>query len=354
MTNCYDNNTLPMPVSFPADWKACRREIMETLCREEYGLLPPPPDRIENEILLKSGDFCAGKADFIKIQLTTWVGDRCASFPFSLTIPKNSRPVPAVVFLNFRSLVPDEYLPIEEICDHGTAVASVCYTDVSSDDGNFSNGLSALFAEEGERVPNAPGKLIVWAWAAMRILDFLLTCPQLDSNRIAVGGHSRLGKTALLAGGLDERFYAVWSNDSGCSGAALSRGKNGERIGDITHSFPYWFCPQYASWSEKEELAPFDQHWLLMLTAPRLLYVASAQQDDWADPSAEYRGCTAASAAWERLGFSGLRADSMPPVNSPLHDGRIGYHIRSGTHAVSRYDWMGFLHFLDQQNTFNK
>lgn len=348
MTNDIRFSALPMPAPFE-DREMCRRQIIDLLCREEYGFLPPPPDRMQAETLLECGDFCAGKAFIRSVRLTVWANGRSASFPFSLTAPWSGSPLPAVVFLNFRSSVPDEYLPIEEICDHGTAVASVCYTDVSSDDGNFTDGIAALFAEEGRRAADAPGKLMIWAWAAMRVLDYLLTCPELDSSRIAVGGHSRLGKTALLAGGLDERFYAVWSNDSGCSGAALSRNKTGERIADITRNFPYWFCPRYASWAEKEEQAPFDQHWLLMLTAPRPLYVASAQLDDWADPAAEFRGCACASAAWERLGFPGLGAEEMPPVNSPLRKGRIGYHIRSGTHAVSRYDWTEFLAFLSSQ-----
>ena len=280
------------------------------------------------------------------MQLTASLCGREFSFPFTYVLPLAEKPVPAVVFVNFRPNVPDEYLPTEEICDSGVAAASFWYEDVTSDSGDFESGLAGVWYQGRARGPQDPGKIAFWAWAAMRVLDWLLTRPEIDPAQIAVAGHSRLGKTALFAGAMDGRFCAAYSNNSGCGGAALSRGKAGESIARITEVFPFWFCPAFADFAGREEALPFDQHALLALMAPRLLYVASAGEDAWADPDSEFLGCAAASAAWEKLGRKGLTApDRLPQEGDSFHAGSIGYHLRPGTHYLSRYDWGQFLKF---------
>lgn len=322
-----------------------RKGWIHLLCSDEYGWLPPSPEKLTWEETVVKEDFLAGKAPLKRVELTAVLETGNFTFPVYSVIPKkwDGR---LVVLMNFRDHVPDEYLPSEEICDQGCGVLSFCYQDVTTDDGDFSNGLAgALHADRSQG--NAPGKLMMWAWAAMRVLDYGLTIPGASADKTAVAGHSRLGKAALLAGGLDKRFACVYANESGCSGAAVSRGKQGETVRAICDKFPFWFCPAYRKYADREDALPFDQHMLLALTAPRRLYVGSAAEDLWADPDSEYLGCAAASPEWELYGEKGFVCeDRLPKAGDVFHGGKIGYHLREGRHYLSREDWIKFLDFF--------
>ncbi|NMP38438.1 MAG: hypothetical protein GX051_10030 [Clostridiales bacterium] len=320
-------------VKTASDWRDRRQEILEILQQNEYGVFPPPPDTFTSELLERRDSFCADKASLEKHLLCVSVGKKDFSFPVYRLMPKNINNPKAFVFINFRDNIPDEYFPAEEIIDNGFAVYSFCYKDVSCDNGDFSSGAAGMFFDSAKRSVNAPGKLSIWAWAASRVMDFVISDGVCDIRNVAVIGHSRLGKTALLAAASDERFSCAVSNNSGCAGAALERGKQGERVKDIVKSFPFWFCPRYADYAGNEGAMPFDQHFLLALIAPRRVYVSSAEEDTWADPSAEYASCVLASQVWELLGTKGL-------------GGCEGYHLRPGTHYLSRYDWQQFMKYL--------
>ena len=323
------------PVKTPDDWRARRKELIETLSREEFGFTPGAPEKVTGDIE-KSADAFANKAVQQTVRLSFDTPNGSFSFPFTLVVPKAVKKAPVFVCVAFQPDVPGAYLPAEEIIDHGFAIANIFYKDVT-DDGPACDGLAALYPRDEK---TGWGKIGMWAFAASRVLDYLETRDDIDAARACVIGHSRLGKTALWCGAQDERFSMVVSNDSGCAGAAISRGKIGESVDRIAGVFPYWFCGNYQAWRGRDHDAPFDQHMLLALVAPRRLYVCSAEEDAWADPESEFLGCVAASEAWTVQRVPGLiTPDELPGVGVPLMDGGICYHMRAGSHFLSRTDW---------------
>ena len=372
-------------------WQRRRNEMRKILAEEEYGFAPT--GRLDNQLddptvvscrETKKPDInlCAGKVrgEWFDVAFPTPTGE--FSFPVCLFVPNykigcpsnrnlNRDKCPLILHINFRPDVPDKYLPLEELTDAGFAIAQIYYKDVTSDDGDYTNGLAGCYPEYGtaeeNRTPTAWGKLRMWAFAASRLLDVLVRRDDIDPDKIVVAGHSRLGKTALLAAAMDDRFAGACSNDSGCSGAAITRSKIGETVEAITRAFPFWFCPNYRQYANREYEMPFDQHFLTALIAPRPVCIGSAWEDSWADPAREFLTAVLTGGVNTFLD-SGVvptydnvqdnRMLSLPFDRYPCAgeaytfgggsvqaSGRVHYHLRHGTHYFSREDWNHYLAF---------
>jgi hypothetical protein len=236
---------------------------------------------------------------------------------------------------------------VEKILAAGYGLATVDYNDIEPDFvGGMKYGIRPLYFKPGQSEPAADewGAIAAWAWAASRAMDYLEKDPEVDGGRVALFGHSRLGKTALWAGARDTRFSLVIANESGEGGAAISRRNYGERTQDLNTRFPHWFDGNFKKYNGREEEMPFDSHMLLSLMAPRGLYVASAEEDRWSDPRGEFLGAAYASPVWELFGRKGIGTMEMPKLHQPVGE-HVRYHIRAGKHDVTAYDWEQYLKF---------
>ena len=342
------------------DWEAERRpELLHLIAENVYGFCPTS-DQYKVSFSKASPDCESMDGMAIRKMVNVTVSAKYGdfTFPFVLFIPKNAKgKCPATLFINNRDpelIDPDrkvisEFWPAEEIVKRGYAAAAFHTQTVDTDvDDGFENGIIRIFEKDlKNRSADAWATIAAWAFGASRILDYLVTDEMIDSKHISIIGHSRGGKTALWAGANDERFYSVYSNDSGCSGAALTREKIGEHLLNINTAMPFWFNENYKAYNGREREMPFDQHMLLALIAPRPLYVASASLDDWSDPKSEYKSLYLANEVYKVYGYDANLPSALPEPEQQIIFERMGHHIRIGEHNLTGYDWNLYLNFLD-------
>lgn len=371
-------------IDSPEQWNSRRRpELLQLFEEHVFGKLPAKPVTLKTT-LRSEHPVLNGLA--IRRELTVWFSDAPNGPRMELLIyaPSGSRqPVPAFLGYNFNGNHAIETDPslhiteswvrnnkelgisenrateasrgseahrwaVEKIVRRGYGLVTIYYGDVDPDfDDGFRNGVHAILEDgSGPRAGDAGGSISAWAWGLSRALDILEQDPAIDARRVAVFGHSRLGKTSLWAGANDPRFAMVISNNSGCGGAALSKRWYGETVARINTSFPHWFCLNHRKYNDNEQAMPIDHHQLIALCAPRPVYVASAVEDKWADPYGEFLGLYHAGPAFQLLGRKPLPSAELPPVDHPVMTD-VGYHIRSGVHDVTDYDWEQYLTFAD-------
>jgi len=327
-------------------WPRRRVEILDILQLHQYGYMPDTPAAVQGEVVSVDKHCCAGHARLEQLRISFDTPKGKFSFPMHYFCPTAQGRHPLIILLNFSANVYDPYYPAEEIIDNGFALAVIHYASVTSDTPDMADGLSGCYARSASA---SWGKIAMWAWAASRAADYLLTRPEVDGDNMAVIGHSRLGKAALVCGAMDERFRFTLANNPGCGGDAPERGKRpgSETLLEMNKMFPHWLCGNCAKLSENPEERPLDQHFLLAAIAPRFVAVCGAQEDQWADPYGGQRGCAAASEAWELLGLPGyVGPEEAAKPGDAFLEGHIGYALRDGEHFLSRRDWLVYMEFM--------
>jgi hypothetical protein len=363
-------------------WLRQRRPELKALFQHYmYGYAPPAPAKVDTKIERQDRRYFGGKATKKELTLAFGPPD-CPKIRLLLVVP-NGRTGPAPVFVGMNfcgnyALVDDPDVPrpggwvypgqpgvsdsrateagrgkqadvwdLEGTVGCGYAVATFYNGDVDPDRPDLREGIQPHLRTGKEPGPHDWGTIAAWAWGIGRAVDYLVTDPDLARGRIAVVGHSRLGKAALLAAALDERVALAIPHQAGCGGTAPSRGKVGESVKQINDRFPHWFCGAFKEFNDRPERLPFDQHCLVALVAPRPVLFTNAVEDAWANPRGQFDVLRAADPVYRFLGVEGLSAERMPEPGR-LVDSRLGYFIRPGKHSMGKEDWRVFLDFADK------
>lgn len=388
--------TLPDPLTLVSGakvtdteaWKAKRRpELVRLFETHMHGRSPARPANLKFEVTATDKNALGGKATRKEITVRFGGEPDAASMHLLLYIPNRARgPVPAFVGVNFEGnhtvtgdpgiTITEQWVwnskekrsermrpaestrdkrvgswAVETLLARGYALATIPRADIEPDYAEgWRHGVRGYFLRQAGKTEFAPddwGAVSAWAWGLSRALDYLETDKDIDAKQVIAMGHSRMGKAALWAGASDERFAGVIANNSGESGAAISRRWFGETVERINTSFPHWFCANYKRYNKDVAALPVDAHLLVALVAPRPVYIASAAEDTWADPKGEFLAAKHAEPVYRLFGKAGLGVEEWPALDQPV--GKVvSYHVRRGKHDVLAYDWEQYLNFADR------
>ncbi len=349
------------------------------LLSQVYGSIPDATPTKLISARKVDGDFLHGKADFYEVQLELTIGDKAFRQDVHFVVPKTAGTHPVILgagscpnhltLPGFPASVPEgvsypgycdssgfskdlahfifgryvETPPLEQLIDHGFAYGAYYPGMVVPDDSE--TGMAALTEIRKGQMTHGPYAAIgIWAWVASRLTDYIETSPVLDENRVILFGHSRMGKSSLLAGALDNRIAGVIAHQSGTGGASLQKNDVGESIAQITKSYPHWFTPSYELYTDRAQDMPFDQHALVAMMAPRPLLLGNSNRDKWADPRGSFAAARAAGEVYELYGKDGFNAKSLKDFQK---DALLAFQFRPGTHGITPEDWTPFLAWLD-------
>ncbi|QJW94575.1 glucuronyl esterase domain-containing protein [Frigoriglobus tundricola] len=393
-------DTLPSTAEFPdplvmrdgtkiatkKDWEEKRRpELKELFQHYMYGRFPAKPEKVTAKVLFEDTKALGGKGTLREVELT-FGPPEWPKLYLLIAAPNGTPPVACFVGPNFGGnhlltaheqvrvptvWVPGGYpgvekgtnrataegrgkqadtWPLQQIVESGYAVATFYCGDVQPDRPGVSEGMRATLPAAKDAPPaDETATVMWWAWGCHRAVDFLVTDPRTDAKRLAVVGHSRLGKTALLAGAFDDRIAVVIPHQSGCGGAGPSRSKNpkAEPVKRITTVFPHWFCANFRAFGDDTTKIPFDQHSLVAICAPRPVLATNADDDQWANPPGQFDVLTAAAPVYRLYGDARPVAAKLPETGT-LADERLGYFVRAGKHSMTPDDWKVFTRYADK------
>lgn len=348
-------------------WMNKRRpQILSLFGNLVYGCVPEPPSPIETQftVLKTDPDFMGGKATRKDVQIRFSNDRGRADMLILIFVPNQaSKPAPAFMKHSFNDTKSHDFeahphqpsrlrngWPLGEFFDRGYGFVAVYQQDlVGHNEVEFLNSIHRLFYRKGQSFPKANewGVLSAVAWGGMRAMDYLETDDDIDQTRVAIMGHSKMGKATLWTAAQDQRFAMAISAQSGCAGAALWRRRSGETLEKMVTRFPYWLCRNAWKFVNQEDDLPVDQHMLLACIAPRPVYVHSGLDDTWADGRGEFLSAYHASEVYRLLGKKGLTSESLPPLGEAIVTSDVGYHMRPGGHSITMYDWQRFLDFAD-------
>jgi hypothetical protein len=360
--------------------KKRRKEIISLLKTEMYGTMPKKPKRMVFKVFDVDSNALNGKATRKQVRV---IFDKKVDSVFMdilIYIPnKVKQSVPLILGLNFagnqealndpKIKITESWVgkkskgainnkaseesrgystgvfPIERMIDEGYAAATIYAGDIDPDNFNLTNAVQSLYPKLQNRKDNF-STIGAWAWGLSRAMDYFEKDSQIDEKRVVLTGLSRLGKAALWAGALDQRFAMVISTESGKGGDALFKREFGESVDRITKVFPQWFCANFSKYANNVPQMPFDQHMVLALVAPRPLYIGTAQEDLNEDPKGEFLSLKAAEPVYKLYGFKGLPINELPKVNQPVNTDKLGFHLREGKHGITAYDWDNYFVFI--------
>ena len=339
-------------------WKDVRRpEILKLFEENVYGQVPKDFDKINFSIINKNEHALNGDATYKEVDIEVYRNNDKINIRLFLFVPNNiSKPAPTFLVINHRGVKTmdvtrenrDDFWPVEEVISSGYALAGFDVIDVAPDHKvDYSKEVLEKLYPEHLGMKNGMRALGAWGWGASRIIDYFETDQSVDATKVVVVGHSRGGKAALWCGAQDERVAIAISNESGNSGAKISRRNYGESVERITQNFPYWFSPNYRDFANREDKLPIDQHMLVALIAPRGVYVAGAAEDDWADNKGQYLSLIEAQPLFRLYGFNLNLPNETPKVGEQIIQKPMGFHIREGKHNMTLFDWRKFIEFAD-------
>lgn len=382
--------TLPDPLIFlngekvksREDWQTRREEIIKLYNENIYGYSPAPSKNMSYKVVEEDRNALNGKAVRKQVEINLLGREDGPKINMLLYLPaKVKKPVPLFLGLSFfpvhevytdkkiiihgewdrrktkTKIIPDEESrgtakgwEIDKCLDRGYGIAIIYYCDIEPDFvGGVKYGIKPYFYKEGqtESKANEWGAISEWAWGLSRTMDYLEKDMEIDSKRVIIVGHSRLGKTALWAGAQDKRFAAVVSNCSGEMGAALSRRNFGETVDAIANKFPHWFCENFQKYKKHWNDLPVDSHMLISLIAPRPVFINTGSEDPDSDPKGQFLAAVAAGPVFRLLGKDDLGTSQMPALDAPVYH-TLSFQIHKGIHAVLSEDWDKFLNFADK------
>jgi len=344
----------------PENWPARQKEIIDLLQEKMFGYFPEKTGKVESYEVIHQEELYKGTVDFTMYKVNVAFPTGTYALEVPVFLPKGVENPPCLIslgggsrqFIN-RYAPGTPFFPPEYMFKHGMAVVYSPVMDATSDDGDFSTGISAYIYPNGRKDTDA-GKLAVWGMTTSYVADFVEMLGVVDLKNLGISGCSRLGKGALVAALMDDRYQFINSVCAGCGGTAILRGKVGETVGSIMNYAPYWFSENFREYSDREEEMPFDAHFIIAALAPRKILLTGAIEDFWCDPYMEMMALIAASETYEMLGLPGFIYEGPHPVPGYRYpvpgdffkEGTLAFSLRSGGHGFPPYDWERIADFM--------